>query len=143
MREDDDRETDMFSYVSPDQGIPADHPIRPIRAMMDEVLARLSPGFDELYSVNGRPSIAPEPLLRALMLQVVYTVRSERQLIEQINYNPLFRWFVGMNVNEAVWHHSVFSHKRHRLLRGGIADEFFREVLAIALVDRGNALSMH
>lgn len=132
MRGDDNRQTDMFSYVSPEQRIPADHPIRAIRAMMDEVLARLSPRFDELYSVNGRPSIAPERLLRALMLQVIYTIRSERQLMEQINYNLLFRWFVGMNVDEAVWHHTVFSHNRDRLLRGGIADEFFLEVLAIA-----------
>ncbi len=132
MRGDDNRQVGMFSYVSPEQRIPADHPIRAIRAMMDEVLTRLSPRFDKLYSVNGRPSIAPERLLRALMLQVIYTIRSERQLMEQINYNLLFRWFVGMNVDEAVWHHTVFSHNRDRLLRGGIADEFFLEVLAIA-----------
>lgn len=85
------------------------------------MLTRLSPGFDKLNSVNGRPSIAPERLLRALMLQVIYTISSERQLMEKINCNLLFRWFVGMNVDEAVWHHTVFSHNGDRLLRGGTA----------------------
>jgi transposase len=98
MRGDDQRQDGMFSYLSPEQRVPADHPLRPIRQMVDEALQRLSRRLGGLYSDIGRPSIAPEKLLRALLLQVLYSVRSERMLMEQLNYNLLFRWFVGLTV---------------------------------------------
>lgn len=132
MRGTDNKQVELFSYVSPEKRVPADHPLRPIRAMMDQVLDELSPTFDQIYSATGRPSIPPERLLRALLLQVLYTLRSERQLMEQLDYNLLFRWFVGMSVDEAVWHPTVYSHNRDRLLENGIADALFAEVLAIA-----------
>ena len=119
----------MFSYVSPEQRVPMDHPLRPIRRMSDEALARLSPLFGRLYSKLGRPSIAPEKLLRALLLQLLYTVRSERLLMEQLDYNLLFRWFVGLNTDEAVWDATVFCKNRDRLLKGDVAHEFFAAVL--------------
>src|SRR5437773_9959718 len=100
----DDRQTGwMFSYVSPEERVPADHPLRPIRRLTDAIFDRLSPRFDRLYSDMGRPSIAPEKLLRALLVQVLYSVRSERQLMEQLNYNMLFRWFVGLSMDDSVW----------------------------------------
>ena len=95
MRGDDRKQDDMFSYISPERRIPQDHPLRGIRKMVDEILRDLSPEFSKLYARTGRPSIAPEKLLRALLLQVLYTIRSERQLVEQLDYNLLFRWFVG------------------------------------------------
>jgi transposase len=119
----------MFSYLSPEQRVPQDHPLRPIRQMADRALAGLAGRFQELYSWTGRPSIAPEKLLRALLLQVLYTVRSERMLMEQLNYNLLFRWFVGLNMDEEVWVPTVFSKNRDRLLEGDIAEAFFDEVL--------------
>lgn len=119
----------MFSYISAETRIPEDHPLRPIRAMVDVALAALSPMFEAMYSCLGRPSIAPEKLLRALLLQVLYTVRSERLLMEQLNYNLLFRWFVGLNVDEPVWVATVFSKNRDRLLEGNIAEKFFTLVL--------------
>jgi len=122
----------MFSYVSPDERVPADHPLRPIRRMTDAVLARLSPRFDRLYSDIGRPSVAPEKLLRALLLQALYTVRSERLLMEQLHYNLLFRWFVGLSMDDPVWTPTVFSKNRDRLLEGDIAQAFFLEVRAEA-----------
>jgi transposase len=129
----DDRQTGwMFSYVSPDERVPADHPLRPIREMTDAVLVRLSSRFDRLYSDIGRPSIAPEKLLRALLLQALYTVRSERLLMEQLQYNLLFRWFVGLSMDEPVWAPTVFSKNRDRLLEGDIAQAFFVEVRAEA-----------
>ena len=115
----------MFSYLSPEERVPAKHPLRPIRLMVDEALKALSPAFSRLYSAFGRPSIAPEKLLRALLLQVLYTVRSERMLMEQLEYNLLFRWFVGLNMDEAVWVPTVFSKNRDRLLEGDIAEKFF------------------
>jgi transposase len=119
----------MFSYLSPDERVPANHPLRRIRTMVDEALKKLSPSFSRLYSSFGRPSIPPERLLRALLLQVLYTVRSERMLMEQLEYNLLFRWFVGLNMDEAVWVPTVFSKNRDRLLEGDIAEKFFDHVL--------------
>jgi len=119
----------MFSYVSAENRVPADHPLRPIRIMVDVALKALSANFDALYSGIGRPSIAPEKLLRALLLQLLYSIRSERLLMEQLDYNLLFRWFVGMNVDEPVWDATVYSKNRERLLAGDIAQEFFRGVL--------------
>jgi transposase len=132
MRGSDERSDFLFSYVSPEQRVPADHPMRPIRRLVDAALGRLSPRFDAMYTDFGRPSIPPEQLLRALLLQVLYTVRSERLLIEQLEYNLLFRWFVGLGMDEPIWDHSTFSKNRDRLLRGDIADAFFAEVLGEA-----------
>lgn len=122
----------MWSYVSDEERIPQDHPLRAISAMTDVVLKDLSPRFAPLYSKYGRPSIPPEHLLRALLLQVLYSVRSERLLIEQLNYNILFRWFVGINMDAPVWHPTTFTKNRNRLLEGDIARAFFDGVVALA-----------
>ena len=122
----------MFSYVSPDKRVPGDHPLRKIRALVDQVLKEMSPQFGRLYSNEGRPSIAPERLLRALLLQIFYSVRSERLLMEQLDYNLLFRWFVGMNVDEEVWVPTVFTKNRDRLLKHTIAASFFERVKKLA-----------
>ena len=122
----------MWSYVPLEQRIPADHPLRPLRAMVDVVLRELSPQFDQLYSKVGRPSIPPEHLLRALLLQVLYSVRSERLLMEQLDYNLLFRWFVGLAMDDRIWDATVFTKNRERLLRGDIAHAFFERVRAQA-----------
>jgi len=119
----------MFSYLSPEERVPVKHPLRPIRLMVDDALKVLSPSFSRLYSAFGRPSIPPEKLLRALLLQVLYTVRSERMLMEQLEYNLLFRWFVGLNMDEAVWVPTVFTKNRDRLLEGEIAEKFLKEYL--------------
>ena len=132
MRGEDTQQSTMFSYLSPENRVPASHPLRPIRTLVDAVLARLYARFEEMYSTTGRPSIAPEKLLRALLLQILYTVRSERMLMEQLAYNLLFRWFVGMNMDEDVWVPTVFSKNRDRLLEGDVAEAFFEEVLAEA-----------
>lgn len=132
MRGADERSDFLFSYVSPDQRVPAEHPLRPIRHMTDAALARLSDRFEAMYSEMGRPSIPPEQLLRALLLQALYSIRSERLLIEQLDYNLLFRWFVGLGMDEAIWDHSTFSKNRDRLLAGAIATEFFDAVVAEA-----------
>src|SRR5262249_30203400 len=129
MRGDDEIPEPMFSYVLPEQRVPQDHPLRPIRAMVDAVLKELSPRFARLYAKTGRPSIPPEKLLRALLLQVLYSVRSERQLIEQLDYNLLFRWFVGLPMDAPVWDPTVFTKNRERLLQGDIAQAFFTRVL--------------
>jgi transposase len=129
----DDRQTGyVFSYLSPEERVPADHPLRAIRRMTDAVFTRLSPQFDRLYSTMGRPSIPPEKLLRALLLQGLYTVRSERLLMEQLQYNLLFRWFVGLSMDDPVWDATTFTKNRDRLLEGEIAAAFFAEVLAEA-----------
>jgi transposase len=122
----------MFSYLSPEERVPEKHPLRAIRRMTDEVLKGMSGKFKELYSTTGRPSIAPEKLLRALLLQILYTVRSERLLMEQLQYNLLFRWFVGLNMDEPVWVATVFTKNRDRLVEGEIASLFFASVLAQA-----------
>lgn len=132
MRGEDRQQGAMFSYVSLEQRVPEDHPLRPIRAMVDQALVELSAAFERLYSRVGRPSIPPEKLLRALLLQVLYTIRSERMLMEQLSYNLLFRWFVGLGMDDAVWVPTVFSKNRDRLLEGDIAKEFFARVLAQA-----------
>ncbi len=132
MRGDDRQQQAMFSYLSPEERVPQDHPLRTIRSLVDEVLRDLSPTFDAIYAQAGRPSIPPEQLLRALLLQVLYTVRSERLLMEQLHYNLLFRWFVGLNMEEPVWDHSTFSKNRERFLAGGVANAFFDRVLAQA-----------
>src|SRR5713101_7175323 len=129
MRGDDDQQEGMFSYISPEKRVPADHPLRPIRKMVDEILKEMSPRFAKLYSDVGRPSIAPERLFRSLLLQIFYSVRSERMLIEQLQYNLLFRWFVGMEMDETVWNHAVYSKNRERLLNEEIAESFFQRVL--------------
>jgi transposase len=129
MRGKDTQQSAMFSYVSPERRVPADHPLRPIRAMVDLALQGLSRSFGQMYADWGRPSIAPEKLLRALLLQLLYSIRSERLLMEQLEYNLLFRWFVGMNMDEAVWVPTVFSKNRDRLLAGEIAAKFFAQVL--------------
>src|SRR5215468_9387233 len=132
MRGDDQHPDGLFSYIRPEQRVPAEHPLRPIREMVDTVLRELSPEFARLYAPIGRPSIPPEKLLRALLLQVLYSVRSERQLMEQLNYNLLFRWFVGLSMDDPVWAVTVFTKNRARLLRGDIARAFFDRVVAQA-----------
>jgi transposase len=129
MRGDDAGQVAGFSYISPEQRVPKDHPLRPLLAIVNDVLGRMSPVFDELYSHTGRPSIPPERLLRALLLQVLYTVRSERMLMEQLDYNLLFRWFVGLNMDDPIWDPTVFTKNRDRLLAGEVAEIFFQEVL--------------
>jgi transposase len=132
MRGTDSKQEGMFSYVSPESRIPAMHPLRPIRAMVAEALVHLDRKLEKLYSKTGRPSIAPERLIRALLLQVLYTIRSERLLVEQLEYNLLFRWFVGLSVDEPVWDHSTFSKNRDRLLEANIARELFEAIIAQA-----------
>ncbi|MHC4094142.1 MAG: IS5 family transposase [Planctomycetota bacterium] len=130
MRGNDREQGSMFSYVSLEARIPADHPLRPMRARVDEALKSLSQHFSGLYASTGRPSIPPERLLRALLLQVLYSIRSERMLMEQLEYNLLFRWFVGLGMDDAVWVPTVFTKNRDRLLEGHVAQAFFEAVLA-------------
>jgi len=125
MRGADAQQSAMFSYLSPEQRVPAGHPLRRVREITDRLLVELSDLFDQMYSTMGRPSIAPEKLLRALLLQVLYTVRSERMLIEQLDYNLLFRWFAGLNMDDAVWDVTVFTKNRDRLLKADVARKFF------------------
>jgi transposase len=122
----------LFSYVSQDDRIPQDHPMRKLRALIDPILQKLSPRFEKMYSDTGRPSIPPEYLLRASLVQILYTIRSERLLMEQLDYNLLFRWFVGLAMDDLVWDHSVFSKNRDRLLEADIAEEFLRHVVSLA-----------
>jgi transposase len=129
MRGQDTQQNTMFSYLSPEERVPAEHPLRPIRTIVDTVLRALSPAFDTMYAKFGRPSIAPEKLEKALLLQVLYSVRSERMLMEQLDYNLLFRWFVGLNLDEPVWVPTVFTKNRDRLLESDIAGKFFVAVL--------------
>ncbi len=128
MRGEDRQQTQLFSYVSPERRVPPDHPLRPIRVMVDAALEKLSPRFAALYSHTGRPSVPPEKLLRALLLQVFYSVRSEALLMEQLDYNLLFRWFVGLSMDELVWDATTFTKNRDRLLEGDIAHEFFAAI---------------
>jgi transposase len=132
MRGADHQQSTMFSYISAERRVPKDHPLRAIRVMTDTALKELGPRFEAMYASGGRPSIAPERLLRALLLQVLYTVRSERLLMEQLDYNFLFRWFVGLSMDERVWDATVFSKNRDRLLAGEVADGFFAAVLSQA-----------
>ncbi len=132
MRGEDAGQVAVFSYVSPEQRVPKEHPLRPLLKIVNDVLGRMSPLFEKLYSHTGRPSIPPEKLLRALLLQVLYTIRSERMLMEQLDYNLLFRWFVGLNMDDLVWDATVFTKDRDRVLGGEVAKVFFQEVLAEA-----------
>lgn len=132
MRGSDHQQSQMFSYLSPEQRVRQDHPLRAIRKMVDEVLRALSPQFDRMYAREGRPSIAPEKLLRALLLQMLYSVRSERLLMEEIEYSILFRWFVGLNLDEGVWDATVFTKNRDRLLEGDVARQFLAQVVVQA-----------
>ena len=132
MRGHDEQTTHMFSYLSPEQRVPADHPLRAVRALTDEALQTMSRRFASLYATTGRPSIPPEQWLRALLLQVLYTVRSERLLMEELNDNLLFRWFVGLNMDDPVWHPTTFTKNRDRLLSGDVAAAFFDAVQAHA-----------
>src|SRR3954453_9504149 len=126
-----DRETGkLFSYASLESLVPEDHPLRAIRALVNAALDRLSPTFAQMYAEEGRPSIAPERLLRALLLQALFTIRSERQLVQQISYNMLFRWFVGLSMDAPVWDVTVFTKNRDRLLRGNVARRFLAAILA-------------
>jgi transposase len=130
MRGRDHQRGHLGGYVDPEALVPPDHPLRQIRPLVNAALARLSPAFDELYSLTGRPSVPPEQLLRALLLQAFFTVRSERQLMEQLTYNILFRWFVGLSIEAPVWDVTVFTKNRDRLLEGDIAHGFLRAILA-------------
>lgn len=134
MRGNDEHQGAMFSYISPEQRVPQEHPLRPIREMVNEILKELSPSFSRIYSTQGRPSIPPEQLLRALLLQVLYSVRSERMLVEQLQYNLLFRWFVGLNMDDQVWTPTTFTKNRERLLSGRIAERFFTKIVEHARV---------
>jgi transposase len=142
MRGNDQQQIHVFSYISPEQRVPKDHPLRPIRKMVDAALKELSPQFDLMYAKVGRPSIPPEQLLRAQLLQMFYSVRSERLLMEEMDYNVLFRWFVGLNMDDAVWDATVFSKNRDRLLAADVAAEFLARVVEQAR-ERGWASDEH
>ena len=129
MRGDDQQQSHMFSYLSPEARVRKDHPLRAIRAMLDEVLGQHSRRFDAMYARVGRPSIALEKLLRAQLLQMLYSIRSERLLMEEMDYNLLFRWFVGLNADDAVWDATVFTKNRDRLLEADVAREFLARVV--------------
>ena len=132
MRGEDIQQSELFSYGSLEDRVPASHPLRSIRLMVDEALKQMNGRFDEIYGDEGRPSIPPERLIRALVLQLLYSVRSERMLMEQLEYNLLFRWFVGLSTNESVWHPTVFTKNRDRLLKGAVSEEFFTLVVGQA-----------
>jgi transposase len=132
MRGTDQQQNHMFSYLSPETRVPKDHPLRAIRVMVDQVLAKLSRRFDGMYAAVGRPSIPPEKLLRAQLLQMLYTIRSERLLMEEMDYNLLFRWFVGLNADDEVWDATTFTKNRDRLLQADIAKEFLAQVVGQA-----------
>ena len=136
MRGHDTQHAGMFSYLSPEERVPATHPLRPIRQYVDTALTALSPQLEQLYARTGRPSIAPEKLLRALLLQVLYSLRSERLLMEELQYNLLFRWFVGLDLDAPVWDVTVFTKNRDRVLEGEVATAFFEQVLAQAKAHR-------
>ena len=128
MRGDDLQQQAMFSYISPEARVPKDNPLRPIQIMVDNALFDLTPLFKEMYSHTGRPSIPPEQILQALLLQIFYSICSERMLVEQLEYNLLFRWFVGLSMGDKVWAHSVFSKNRDRLIKHDVATKFFETI---------------
>ena len=136
MRGEDERSGKLFSYVDLEGRVPAEHPLRTIRGIVNEALAGLSAEFEALYSHTGRPGIAPERLLRALLLQAFYSIRSERRLMEELEYNLLYRWFVGLGIDEAVWDATVFCKNRDRLLAGEVAARFLAALLALPKVKR-------
>jgi transposase len=129
MRGIDHHQSDMFSYLSPEERVRKDHPLRAVRAMTDEIFGNMSPLFKAMYAEGGRPSVAPEKLLRAQLLQMLYSVRSERLLMEEIDYSILYRWFVGLNLDEPVWDATTFTKNRDRLLEGAVAKEFLAQVV--------------
>src|ERR1700681_768931 len=132
MRGTDHQQSHMFSYLSPEARVRKDHPLRLMRTMVDEVLRALSPQFDRMYASEGRPSIAPEKLLRAQLLQMLYSIRSERLLMEEIDYSMLFRWFIGLNLDEEVWDPTVFTKNRDRLLEAEVAKQFLARAVGQA-----------
>jgi transposase len=132
MRGDEDLQDELFSYGSLSQRVPMDHPLRRVRVLADEAMRELEPRFESMYSRLGRPSVPPEQMLRALLLQLLYSVRSERMLVEQMEYNLLFRWFVGLGMSERVWDATSFTKNRERLLSGEVAQAFFTSVVAAA-----------
>jgi transposase len=132
MRGNDQKQEAMFSYLTLAQRIPMDHPARQIRTLVDHALARMDAELEKLYSDTGRPSIAPERLLRATLLMILYSIRSERQLMEQMNYNLLFRWFVGLEMDDAVWDVTVFTKNRERLIAGAVSQKLLESVLVEA-----------
>jgi len=132
MRGPENKQDKLFSYVSQEDRIPQNHPMRKMRELIDPILQKMSPQFEKMYAETGRPSIPPEYLLRASLVQILYTIRSERLLMEELDYNLLFRWFVGLSMDEAVWDHSVFSKNRDRLLDADIAKQFLQHVVALA-----------
>src|SRR5678810_1363782 len=138
MRGEDQQQNHIFSYLSPEARVRKDHPLRAIRVMVDEVLSQLSPRFNRMYASVGRPSIAPEKLLRAQLLEMLYSIRSERLLMEEMDYNLLFRWFVGLNADEGVWDATTFTKNRDRLLEADVAKEFLARVVEQA---RGKGLT--
>jgi transposase len=129
MRGTEKKQVEAFSYIHIEDRIPTKHPLRPIRGIVNDILKELSPVFDEMYARSGRPSIAPEYLLKASILQILYTIRSERQLMEQIDFNILFRWFVGIGLDDEVWDHSTFTKNRERLLDSEVSTRFFAKVI--------------
>ncbi len=139
MRGGDDIQEGLFSFSKLEDFVPADHPLRAVRLVVNQALAGLNGLFNEIYSDSGRASIAPEKLLRAMLIQILFSVRSERQLMEQVRYNMLYRWFIGLAIDDAVWDHSVFSKNRDRLLANEVVERFFTEVMALA--DKGGLLS--
>jgi transposase len=138
MRGEDHQQSHVFSYLSPEERVRKDHPLRAVRTMVDEVLKQLSRRFDGMYAKVGRPSIPPEQLLRALLLQMLYSIRSERLLMEEIDYSILFRWFVGLNLDDKLWDATVFTKNRERLLEGDVANEFLAHIVEQA---RANGLT--
>lgn len=132
MRGSDGMQESLFTMAKLDDFVPSDHPLRPIQALVNEALVRLNGLFNEIYAETGRESIAPEKLMRALLLQVFYSVRSERQVCEQLRYNLLFRWFVGLAIDDVVWDHSVFSKNRDRLMAHAVVEAFFAEMMRLA-----------
>ena len=137
MRGDEKQQVAMFSYINLEQRVPPEHPLRAIRQMVDQALRDLSLHFEALYARGGRPSIPPEQLLRALLLQVLYGMRSERQLMEQVDYNLLYRWFVGLGMDESAWDATVFTKNRDRLLQGEVSQR-----LLVAVVEQARAQSL-
>jgi transposase len=125
MRGETSTQSELFSYVSLESRIPADHPIRKVRNVVDKALADMNSAFDDMYSITGRPSIPPEQLIRALLLQILFTIRSERQLMERLDYDLMFRWFVGLGMDAKVWHPTVFTKNRDRVMKGNVDELFF------------------
>ena len=134
MRGPDGKMAKVFVYSSPDSFVPKDHPLRPIRAMVDQALADLCPDFTKMYSHTGRPGVPPEKLLKALLLQAFYSIRSVRLLMEEINYSILFRWFLDLGLDDRVWDHSTFSQNQERLLTSEVAKKFFSRIMEQSLL---------